>query len=98
MPTKQKQKTEVWYVNVYELDRHYGGPEEGGWWYDSGTLITSIPLPSKHHAEEHAALLRETDYRSTGNVSSVIYRGGAYSVEVSNEPGADFPTKRPFYE
>ena len=26
----------VW-VNVYEADRAYGGPEEGGWWYDVRT-------------------------------------------------------------
>lgn len=28
-----------WYVNVYEVYRAYGGPEEGGWYYDEGTLI-----------------------------------------------------------
>jgi len=22
------------FVSVYEVSRHYGGPEEGGWWYD----------------------------------------------------------------
>ena len=24
------------YVNAYEVTRHYGGPEEGGWWYNRG--------------------------------------------------------------
>lgn len=28
-----------WSVGVYEVCRCYGGPEEGGWWYDAGTLI-----------------------------------------------------------
>ena len=28
-----------WYVNVYEVYRAYGGPEEGGWYYDEGTLL-----------------------------------------------------------
>lgn len=23
----------MWYVSEYEVTRHYGGPEEGGWWY-----------------------------------------------------------------
>ncbi|CAG0982501.1 hypothetical protein RHIZO_01814 [Rhizobiaceae bacterium] len=23
----------------YEIDRAYGGPEEGGWWYDTGRLV-----------------------------------------------------------
>jgi hypothetical protein len=25
-----------YYVNVYEYEREYGGPEEGGWYYDAG--------------------------------------------------------------
>ena len=23
----------MFYVNAYERTQHYGGPEEGGWWY-----------------------------------------------------------------
>ncbi len=23
-----------YWINVYEVTRHYGGPEGGGWWYD----------------------------------------------------------------
>ena len=26
-------------VALYLVDRAYGGPEEGGWWYDYGTLV-----------------------------------------------------------
>lgn len=26
-----------WSVGVYETGRAYGGPEEGGWWYDTGS-------------------------------------------------------------
>lgn len=29
-------RTRYW-VNGYMLERPYGGPEEGGWWYDAGT-------------------------------------------------------------
>lgn len=32
------------YVNVYEVNRHYGGPEEGGWWFDSEEPQLSIKL------------------------------------------------------
>ena len=28
-----------WYVNIYKVDRAYGGPEEGGWYYDVGELV-----------------------------------------------------------
>ena len=27
------------YVNVYQEERCYGGPEEGGWWYSSYTPV-----------------------------------------------------------
>ena len=30
------------FVTVYEISRNYGGPEEGGWWYDQ-----KIPQSSK---------------------------------------------------
>lgn len=36
--------TMIVYVNAYEVTRHYGGPEEGGWWYDAGTPIASVPV------------------------------------------------------
>jgi hypothetical protein len=34
------------YLNFFSTGRYYGGPEEGGWWYDAGTPIASIPLPT----------------------------------------------------
>lgn len=34
------------YLNAYEVCRAYGGPEEGGWWYDAGEPLASIPIRS----------------------------------------------------
>ena len=31
--------TEDGYWGLYRLTRAYGGPEEGGWWYDVGELL-----------------------------------------------------------
>lgn len=31
------------YVTVYEIERCYGGPEEGGWWYDDYTPLRVVP-------------------------------------------------------
>ena len=28
-----------WTVALYFRQRYYGGPEEGGWWYDQDTLV-----------------------------------------------------------
>lgn len=46
------------FVNVYELDRHYGGPEEGGWWFTSGTVVKSLVVPTIE-VNDYAALLEE---------------------------------------
>jgi hypothetical protein len=32
------------YINVYEVSSEYGGPEEGGWWYNYYEPIKSIPV------------------------------------------------------
>lgn len=49
-----------YYVNVYETNRAYGGPEEGGWYYNCGHPIgphpdlapTYGPFPSRVEANE----------------------------------------------
>ena len=30
-----------YFVNVYEIRQSYGGPEEGGWWYDQREPLQS---------------------------------------------------------
>lgn len=35
--------TQSGYLAAYELGRAYGGPEEGGWYYDTGTLAGYLP-------------------------------------------------------
>jgi len=32
------------YVNAYSVTRHYGGPEEGGWWFNANEPLASIPI------------------------------------------------------
>lgn len=34
----------IGYVNAYAVTRHFGGPEEGGWWYNAGRSLASIPV------------------------------------------------------
>lgn len=79
-------ETKLKYVSVVEVDKHYGGPEEGGWWFDSWVVQEVLgPLP----LEEAWALadeLREGKWRSTGKSSSVIYSGGDYQCWVTDEP------------
>ena len=30
------------YVSKYEISRHYGGPEEGGWWYERIAFVEPV--------------------------------------------------------
>jgi hypothetical protein len=39
------------WVSVYNGAQHYGGPEEGGWWYNRNTLVGSIYFPTMEQAE-----------------------------------------------
>jgi len=34
-------------VTMYSITRTYGGPEEGGWYYDRWDVLGSIPVASK---------------------------------------------------
>ena len=38
------------YVNIYEMDKAFGGPEEGGWWYNIYTSVKSIPVKGLENA------------------------------------------------
>jgi hypothetical protein len=38
-------------VSEYAVDRLYGGPEEGGWWYDSPEFVRVV---HRHSSEERA--------------------------------------------
>ena len=37
----------LFWVGLYLARREYGGPEEGGWFFDQGTLITDPDLYAK---------------------------------------------------
>ena len=43
------------FVSVYSHARAYGGPEEGGWWYDVVRLVASRRFPTMEQAEAYMA-------------------------------------------
>lgn len=87
------------FVNVHEIDRAYGGPEEGGWWYDCGTAKESVLVSGLAQAREVWRRLRDKWADEDGaDVGSVVYSGGVYSVGVDRKPARDYPEVRPHYE
>jgi hypothetical protein len=44
------------FVNAYAVTRHFGGREEGGWWFNAGSPLASVPVEielAPAYGEEH---------------------------------------------
>ena len=86
------------FINAYSVTRHYGGPEEGGWYYNRGEPLASIPVDTDEEADAARAKL-EARYsgEARGNIYSV--RGGVELDVLEEEHFATaYPTRRPHYE
>jgi hypothetical protein len=85
------------WVNVYEVTRHYGGPEEGGWWYDWYECIDSVEVEEEKAYELSQAKKEEYEDRKWGNIYSV--RGGVDIRVLVEDWKAQSQTPRtPHYE
>ena len=90
-------------VAFYKVDQQYGGPEEGGWWFDSGVLCRVFKVcKTKDEAYRTARRANDILYvlqRDLPSVSSVLYTGGRYMACVYENSAVPFyPEHRPYYE
>ena len=44
IPVERANPRQTFYVAVDCIEKSYGGPQEGGWWYDSGTVREFEPI------------------------------------------------------
>jgi hypothetical protein len=89
--------TQQWFVGVYLVDRCYGGPEEGGWWYDAGELVRQTAVATRADAEALRTKLADR-YPRTG-ASSNVHGGEDYAIHIDLQPHAEhYPTEHPRYE
>jgi hypothetical protein len=89
----------VRFVNVYFVNRCYGGPEEGGWYWDQYELIETSAVPAAD-AEALKASKLAGEYGNEGRrpLSSVLSTG-EYQVCIEPKPGKPLdPERRPRYE
>lgn len=92
-------------VGVAETDRVYGGPEEGGWYYDCGepakkfSAFTRV-FKSERKAYRYLNKLQDMFEKiKMPDVSSVCYDGGHYSPILQiGEQLRPYPVHRPRYE
>lgn len=102
-----------WTVTIYLINKAYGGPEEGGWWYPHGNRVDqNIPEaepfggPQIFKSESAAdkwcqaanAHLDATINKGRRSISSVLSEGKYRAQVYEGWPPAHFPEVRPHYE
>lgn len=85
------------WVNVYLEDRMYGGPEEGGWWYDAGILVRSSPYLGPSTLDAERAWCGEENACRRSDTGSVLSEG-RYLALAEPGIGRNYPAVRPHYE
>ena len=91
------------YVNEYEIDRHYGGSEEGDWWYNTGRFVRCVGMvPGREEAEALLDALRDgylpKARKGLYSPSSVLSSGNWPELFIEDHIGRDFPRETPRYE
>lgn len=84
-----------YYVNIYICGRAYGGPEEGGWWYNYGVLAGSEIFETRNKAITNKELL----LKKYSNILRIPLSGTDEYVGciVSSSVGKNFPEFKPRY-
>lgn len=97
--------TEFYTVALYEMSLGYGGPEEGGWYFDCGELADyptraftceKEALAFRAQAQEMANAF-ENDRGPTGYRSACSYYTLHAEIYSGHAPKS-FPERRPHYE
>ena len=83
-------------VGVYHVDRRYGGPEEGGWWFDAWRHVVSRLVPETRWPTIKEELLEE--YPDDGRPLSSVLSKGVTEVVLENRVGQFTTKERPHYE
>jgi len=90
-------------LGFYELDRCYGGPEEGGWWFDTETLVRPLAVVASEDKAmqlcQRANRLLSHLQRKKRGIGSMAYDGGRHCVSFHETTLPKFfPEERPHYE
>jgi hypothetical protein len=98
--------SKTYVIAFYELDRVYGGSEEGGWWYNTGNLVRIFRVVKNEEYADRLArraqrlldhCAKRGGYRS--DLYSMGYSGGAYAAYVYEDKAPPYwPEQTPHYE
>jgi hypothetical protein len=89
------------YLTLYAVSRRFGGPEEGGWWYDDFRPVTTWRLRrtvnKRHLAKLMDLMLTRHGWRNEHNRDSVL--GGEDAIVRAEGTRHEYRTRsRPRYE
>ena len=97
-----RNQTMAVYLNTYSRHMQYGGPEEGGWWYDCGTPLQSI-LYSNEDYDQWSEKQDWDQLKEIRDKTTYTYTEGRCPKPISNStggytflPGSDIPDKHIF--
>jgi len=108
---KGKNARDTFYVCVDRLERCYGGPEEGGWYYEAGEVMTHEPVRITYGTRNEPILTEsEIDFLltvavewtdefetfDTSHRSSVAPSGDDYHVRVEYDIPKDWNDYQPY--
>lgn len=96
-------KVRPFYLVHYGISRHYGGPEEGGWWYDWTSINEVRKAYTLEQGLRHAKEMKDKYGQPRYNRYSCANRGEGdnYMVVCYGENDPRWPhesTQRPRYE
>ena len=96
----------IYSASLYMMDRAYGGPEEGGWWYTTYEPVFSAELPLPfftvdwqecERKREEMQLVCDELNKTRRDIGSVLSEG-RYVACVRVGPPTHDPQSKPHYE
>lgn len=101
-----KPERHTWIVAVYNAELGYGGPEEGGWWFDTGELVRIVRTTAGEdrayaYARKLNSKLRSREFgpnKGRRDKSSVLSDGFYEAMVYRDNAPKSFPDHRPHYE
>lgn len=82
-------QSQPFYIVVYGISRHYGGPEEGGWYWDRIEALEVQKIWTISKALKIIRKLKE-DYYPTSKYNRYSVLGNGQDIEISLIPNLDF--------
>lgn len=101
--------SELCSVAIYETNRSWGGPHEGGWWYDTGeptkrpdlAVLTRV-FNDEDDARAYLESIRETALQANREEGrrepSSVLCNGWYAAELHDGYPKPYPETKPHYE